>query len=156
MTVSRNGEGAICDVVSTAALGIAMLLATPAFAQQASREIEMGGQLYIHSIGLPKEAQVCERHIPGYLTLFNPLYASWKERHQQLMDRALQVMKAESEKAGKSLDPMVAELTDGAAARLATVHVDLIWENCLNRLLALRKSTSPGAGNSTLDDYRPR
>jgi hypothetical protein len=64
-----------------------LCISATAFAQEPGPELRAGGQLYLHSIGLPKEAKVCERYIPGYRTIFDPLYTSWKERHQELMAR---------------------------------------------------------------------
>src|SRR5262249_14748261 len=57
---------------------------------------------------------------------------------------------------GRQFEPIVAELTDNAAEGLARAPEDLIWESCLFRLLALRKTTSPGAGHWPLEDYRPK
>jgi hypothetical protein len=74
-------------------LSVCLCLSATASAQQPSLELRAGGQLYLHSVGLPKEAQVCERYIPGYRNLFDPLYDSWKKRHKELMDRAQQLMR---------------------------------------------------------------
>jgi hypothetical protein len=133
-----------------------LCLSATAFAQEPSPELLAGGQLYLHSIGLPKEAQVCERYIPSYRDLFEPLYKSWKERHNELMARAERLMREAAQREGKQFEPIVAELTDNAAAALARAPEDLIWESCLFRLLALRKTTSPGAGRWPLDDYRAK
>jgi hypothetical protein len=127
-----------------------------ALAQDPGPELRAGGQLYLHSIGLPKQALVCERYIPGYRALFDPLYNSWKERHKVLMARAEQFMRNAAQKEGRQFEPTVAELTDAAVAAIANAHEDLIWESCLFRLLALRQTTSPGAGIAPLEDYRPR
>ena len=137
-------------------LSICLCLSATAFAQEPSPELRVDGQLYLHSVGLPKEAQVCERYIPGYRNLFDPLYDSWKERHKELMDRAQQLMREAAQKEGRQFEPIVAEVTDNAAATLARAPEDVIWESCLFRLLALRKTTSPGAGSWPLEDYRPK
>lgn len=99
---------------------------------------------------------MCESYIPGYRNLFDPLYAGWKDRHRALMDRAQDVMREAARKEGQQFEPIVAELTDQAAVRLANASEDIVWETCLFRLLALRKTTSPGAGNWSLEDYRPK
>src|SRR5262245_13778035 len=129
-------------------------LCAGAFAQELTPELRAGGQLYLHSIGLPKEAEVCERYIPGYHKLFDPLFASWKQRNQDLMMRARDMMDQAARKEGMQLEPAVAELTDNAAAALDKAPEDIIWENCLMRLLALRKPTTRGAGYWALEDYR--
>jgi len=133
---------------------VCLYISATGFTQELSPEVRAGGQLYLHSVGLPKEAQVCERYISGYRNLFDPLYASWKERHQALMDRAQDLMREAARKEGQQFEPMVAELTDRAAAKLATANEDIIWESCLFRLLALRKTTSPGADSWPLENYR--
>jgi hypothetical protein len=143
-------------VIPRLSLRVWLCFSATALAQAPGPEFRAGGQLYLHSIGLPKEAQVCERHIPGYRTLFDPLYTSWKERHQELMARAQEFMKEAARKEGKPFEPIVAEVTDNAAATLAGAPEDLIWESCLFRLLALRKTTSPGAGSWPLEDYRAK
>src|SRR5262245_11836029 len=141
-------------VIQGLSVCVCLFFSATAFAQGPGPELRAGGQLYLHSIGLPKEAQVCERYIPGYRNLFDPLYESWKERHAQLMARAQQLMQEAAQKEGRQFEPIVAELTDNAAATLASAPEDLIWESCLFRLLALRKTTSPGAGSWPLEDYR--
>ena len=107
-------------------LSICLCLSATAFAQEPSPELRVGGQLYLHSVGLPKEAQVCERYIPGYRSLFDPLYDSWKERHKELMDRAQQLMREAAEKEGRQFEPIVAEVTDNAAATLARAHLGVL------------------------------
>src|SRR5262249_16556908 len=139
-------------VISKLTICVCLCLNATAFAQEPGPELRAGGQLYFHSIGLPKEAQVCERYISRYRNIFDPLYESWKQRHKEMMTRAEQFMREAARKDGKQFDPMVAELTDKAAAALARAPEDLIWESCLFRLLALRKTISPGAGSWPLED----
>jgi hypothetical protein len=147
-------QGAL--IIPTLSLHVWLCLGATAFAQELGPELRAGGQLYLHSIGLPKEAKVCERYISGYRTIFDPLYTSWKERHQELLARAEEIMREAARKEGKPFEPIVSEVTDNAAATLARAPADLIWESCLFRLLALRKTTSPGAGSWPLEDYRAK
>ena len=121
---------------------ILLLFPLAASAAEVDPETRANGQLYLHSIGLPKEAKVCERHIPGYGAIFQPLYDSWRARNEPFWAKALALMEAEAAKQGRSMDDIARQVTDDAIAKLAVAQEDTIWQTCILRLLALRKPTS--------------